>query len=512
GRWDTTLTNSPERLREPLVRRDGTLEPATWDEAIGLVARSLGDIARRDGGAAIGGIGSTHTTNEEAYLFQKLLRAGLGTNNVDHAHGRLPKGWDVTQPWVWSDSIAGLERASHIMLLGADAYHRQPIVDLRIRKAIRRGARVWIVSPEENRLDRLAAGVIRYRPGLVGAVAQALVEIILSEGLKRGEYAERWQSAHAARLDFLSKKTGDKLADMAGCSLDDLRALAREIAGAKGAVILYDEMATRETTGETLAEDAAHLAMLTDNFGRPGAGVGPLMEDNNSLGARDMGLLPETLPGYRSVADEEARAELEGEWSARLPDAAGLDYDAMLSGGVKSLYVMGANPAKRLSDEARAKLANLEFLVVQDLFLTETAALADVVLPAVSSTEKDGTFTNTERCVQVVRKATLELPGARADWQILLGVAHALGLGWSYRNSAQILAEIARTTPIYAGATRRGLGQTGARWPLAPTVETDGPAGVSGSPCLTWEMLERGVSRGRSADELALSAGRGEQA
>ena len=512
GRWDTTLTNSPERLREPMIRRDGKLQPATWEEAIGLVARTFGDIAQRDGGAAVGGIGSTHTTNEEAYLFQKLLRAGLGTNNVDHAHGRLPEGWDATQPWVWSDSIAGLESASHIVLLGADAYHRQPIVDLRIRKAIRRGARVWIVSPEENRLDRLAAGVIRYRAGQVGTVVQALVEAILGEGLTRGDHAAQWQSAHTARLGALSGQAMAQHAEQAGCSADDLRALAREIAGAKGAVILYDEMATREATGETLAQDAAHFAMLTDNFGRPGAGVGPLMEDNNSLGARDMGLLPESLPGYRSVADEQTRAALGDEWSARLPDAVGLDYDAMLSGGVKALYVMGANPAKRLTGEARAKLANLEFLVVQDLFLTETAALADVVLPAVSSTEKDGTFTNTERCVQVVRKATLELPGARADWQILLGVAQALGLAWSYRNSAQILAEIARTTPIYAGATRWGLGQTGARWPLAPTVETDGAAGVSGSPCLTWDMLERGVSRGRSADELALSAGRGEQA
>jgi NADH-quinone oxidoreductase chain G len=511
GRWDTTLANSPERLREPLIRRNGKLEPATWNEAIILVARTLGEIAQRDGGSAVGGIGSTHTTNEEAYLFQKLMRAGLGTNNVDHAHGRLPQGRDVTQPWVWSDSIEGLERASHIVLLAADTYHRQPIIDLRIRKAIRRGARVWIVSPEENRLDRLAAGVIRYQPGLTGVVAQALVEVILGERLMRGDHAEQWRSAHSARLGALSGQDVDAHAAQAGVDANALRTLAREIAGAKGAIILYDEMATREATGETLAEDAQHLAMLTDNFGHPGAGVGPLMEDNNSLGARDMGLLPGSLPGYRAVTDQHARTTLSEAWTARLPEAAGLDYDAMLAGGVKGLYVMGANPAADLSDASRAKLAELEFLVVQDLFLTETAALANVVLPAVSYTEKDGTFTNTERCVQVVRKATMELPGARADWEILCDVARALGLDWNYRNAAQILAEISRTTPIYAGVSRHGLGQTGARWPLAPTVEPDGRTGVSGSPCLTWEMMERGVSRGRAADEMALSTGRGEQ-
>ncbi len=513
GRWNTDLANSPERLRQPLIRRDGKLQSATWDEAIALVARSLGEIAQRDGGEAVGGIGSTHTTNEEAYLFQKLLRVGLGTNNVDHFHGRFPQGDNDAQPWVWSDSIAGLERASHIVLLGADPYLRQPIIDLRIRKAIRRGARVWVVSPAANRLDRLAAGAIRYQAGQVGAVARALLQVTLSERLTRGAFAEQRQASLAERLAGLADATPEAVSAAAGCDAEALRTLAREIAGAKGAVILYDEMATREATGETLAADALDLALLTDNFGRAGAGVGPLLEDNNSLGARDMGLLPGSLPGYRAVDDEQARAELSAAWGVRTPEAAGLDYDAMLAGGVKALYVLGANPATHLSEEGRAALAGLEFLVVQDLFLTETAKLAAVVLPAVSYTEKDGTFTNTERCVQVVRKAMLELPGARADWQILRDVANALGLGWTYSNSAQILAEIGRTTPIYAGVSRHGLGQTGARWPLAPgATEADGQRTLSGSPFLTWEMLAQGVAKGRGSDQLALSAGRGEQA
>ncbi|MFI5275663.1 MAG: molybdopterin-dependent oxidoreductase, partial [Ktedonobacterales bacterium] len=511
GRWNTDLANSPERLRQPLIRRNGALQPVSWDEAIQFVAKSLVEIAQREGAESVGGIGSTHTTNEESYLFQKLLRAGLGSNNLDHYHGRFPAS-DDARPWVWSDSIAGLERASHIVLLGADAYHRQPIIDLRIRKAIRRGARVWVVSPEANRLDRLAAGTIRYREGQIGAVAQALLQVVLSEGLTRGAVAEERPATLAARLQALASATPEQVASAAGCDAEALRTLAREIASAQGAVILYDEMATREETGATLPAVALDLALLTDNVGRAGAGVGPLLEDNNSLGARDMGLLPNALPGYRAVTDERARAALGEAWGARLPAATGQDYDTMLAGGVKALYALGVNPAQRMDDAGRERLAALDFLVVQDLFLTETARLATVVLPAVSYTEKDGTFTNTERCVQVVRKAMLELPGARADWQILLEVAQAMGLGWSYSNAAQILAEIGRTTPIYAGVSRRGLGETGARWPLAPTAAADGAAGLAGSPYLSLEMLTHGVAEGRGADELALSTGRGEQA
>src|SRR5574340_1853865 len=247
--------------------------------------------------------------------------------------------------------------------------------------------------------------------------------------------------------------------------------------------MLYDELATREATGANLAADALDLALLTDNYGRAGAGVGPLLSSANSLGARDMGLLPDMAPGYLPVSGEP-----------------GLDYDAMLAGGVKALYVMGADPVKRLDEAGRAALAGLEFLVVQELFLTETANLATVVLPAVSYAEKDGTFTNTERRVQVVRKAMLELPGARADWQITQDVALALSLDWNYSGVAQILAEIGRTTPIYAGVSRRGLGATGAQWPLAPT---DTRGGVRGTPFLTLEMLTQGVARG--AGELSPS-------
>jgi NADH-quinone oxidoreductase subunit G len=508
GRWSLDLANSPERLRTPLIRRDGKLEPASWDEALAMVASGLREVAEREGPAAVGGIASTRTTNEEAYLFQKLMRAGLGTNNIDHRHGRFPSPTAGALPWAWTDSIAGLERASTIVLLGGDTYHRQPIIDLRIRRAIRKGARVWVVTPEANRLDRLAVGVIRYAPGQTGAIARALLHTVLNEKLTRGAYAEERAGSLSARLAGLTQSAPDTVATAAQTDAEALRTLAREIASTPGAVILYDEQATLEPTGATLAQDALDLALLTDNFGRRGAGVGPLMADANGLGARDMGALPDLLPGYRLVSDARARAELAEVWDAPVPSAPGLDYATMTAGGVKALYVMGADPAKNMTPAERDALARMEFLVVQDLFLTETARLATVVLPAVAYTEKDGTFTSAERRVQVVRKAMLELPGARADWRILTDVAAALGLGWMYRGAADILKEISRCVPLYAGASRRGLGQSGARWPL--TAEMDG-ASVNGADFLTWDMLAHGVAGGWSSGALAASAGREER-
>jgi NADH-quinone oxidoreductase chain G len=521
GRWDLDQINSPQRLRTPLIRRAGKggaageLQPASWEEALTLVAGRLREISLQSGANAIGGIGSTHTTNEEAYLFQKLLRVGLGTNNIDHRHGRFPAPDGETDhglPWVWTDSIAGLDKASHIVLFGSDAYHRQPIIDLRIRQAIRNGARVHLVSSLPNRLDRLAAGSIRYTSGQIGLVVRALLQAVAEQNLARGDFA----AGHPSLLSLARTwDTPERVAAITGVDAAALGALAREIAGAEGAILLYDEMATLEPTAANLAADLLHLALLSNNFGRPGAGVGPLLQDNNSLGARDMGLLPDTLPGYRPLADA---ATLEGIWGTGLSREPGRSYDDQLAGGVRALYVMGANPAAGAPASLLAALEKLEFLVVQDLFLTETARYASVVLPAVAYVEKDGTFTSTERRVQLIRQAMQPLPGARADWEILRGVGRALGLSWNYTSPGDILREISRAVPIYAGASRSALGELGGRWPLTPrrlpgSAEVSRP-GVKETPFLTWQMLERGLTPGVAVSEghheLAARRGQGE--
>jgi NADH-quinone oxidoreductase chain G len=485
GRWNLDALNSPERLTTPLLRKNSELVPVSWDEALGVVASTLRQVISSHGAQALGGIGSTHTTNEESYLFQKLLRS-LGTNNVDHYHGVFMQAGANGAPWVWTGSLAGLEKASHIVLLGADPYHRQPVLDLRMRKAIRRGARVYVVTPEPNRLDRLAAGAIRYTAGQTGAVARALLGVTLVEELARGEYA----SSHAEELAQWRKTnlSAENAAHAAGVEIQTLQALAREIAGAPSAMILYDEMATREPTGAALAADALLLAQVTENIGRHGAGAGPLFEDNNSLGARDMGLLPDMLPGYQALADATARSAVGSAWGAQLSGAAGRDYDAMLSGGVRALFALGADPARHATAEQLAWLEKLDALIVQDLFLTETAKRATIVLPALSCGEKDGTFTNLDRRIQVVRKGMTELPGARADWEILTTLARMLGLSWAYLSPSDILREIGRVTPIYAGVTRRALGESGLQWPLRPGA--DGREPIVGSETLIWPLTD----------------------
>ncbi len=448
GRWGYETVNDPNRLRVPLARKNGELREVTWDEALDTVAASLTSVARRGGSHLVGGIGSTRVTNEEAYLFQKLLRAGLGTNNIDHRHGTFPSATEGALPWVFTGTIAGIDGSSDILLLGADPYQHQPVLDLRIKKALHAGARLTIITPEPTRIDRLAGRALRCKPGTEAAIARALTHVVLAEQLARGVMAQ----AVATAGQRVANDTPERLAEALGLDADGLRQLARDLASARGAVVLYDEMTTRVSGNERLAGDVFDLGVLTDNVSRPNAGVGPLWRDANSLGARDMGLLPDVGPGYHPLAQP------------------GLDYDAMLGGQARALWVMGANPARHMADPSL--LDRLDFLVVSDLVLTETARRAHVVLPALSYAEKIGTFTNLDRCVQPLRRALAPLPGARADWEVMRAVATRLGLPWSYRSPADILAEIASVVPYYSGMTRASLGDQGRRWSFAGEHES----------------------------------------
>src|SRR6266581_1006587 len=287
GRWGFEFVNSPQRLRTPLIRRDGKLEPATWDQAFYLIASRIRSIADKHGAKAIGGIGSTRTTNEEAYLFQKLLREVIGTPNIDHHHGYFPGPRDqlTGKPWMMTNSIADIEKASHIVLIAADPYERQPILNLRIKKAMRGGARIYIVNARETELDRFAAQKITIPQHGAGAAAKVLLDSVVRQEKSK---APSTNDKGRVRIDP-ARTFGTEVTAQ-------LRSLAHEIAEARGAIILYDEMATLEPGCENLAEDLQALAVVTGNIDRPGAGVGPLFEDANSLGARDMGVLPDALP------------------------------------------------------------------------------------------------------------------------------------------------------------------------------------------------------------------------
>jgi NADH-quinone oxidoreductase subunit G len=434
GRWGFASVNDPQRLRTPLIRQGETLSPATWEQAYILISSRLRALVKAPGPHAIGGIGSTHTTNEEAYLFQKLLRDVLGTPNVDHHHGAFPGPRDTLsgQPWMMTGSIAELEQASHIVLIASDPYRRQPILNLRIKKAMKAGARILIVHEEATELDRFAASKITLPPHGAGLAAQ----ILLAKALECRPAQDSTLRAASSAKAALARR------GLAQTTVAQLENLAGEIVAARAAVILYDEMATLAPGCADLAADLQALAVVSGQIHRPGAGVGPLFEDANSLGARDMGLLPDALPGYRPVREP------------------GLTYDQMLqSGDIRALLVMGANPLRHHADLP----PQLEFLVVQDLALTETARRADVVLPAISFAEKDGSMTNVDHHVQAICRALRPLPGARADWEILQDLAGHLGQPWSYISPRDVFAEIAARNPLYGALTWEALAPQGVR-------------------------------------------------
>ncbi len=441
GRWGFEFVNSPQRLRTPMIRRSGTLVPTTWDEAFFYTAKRLKDITAKHGAQSIGGIGSTRTTNEEAYLFQKLLRTVLGTPNVDHHHGNFPTLRDslTGKPWQMTNSIAEIEKASHIVLIASDPYKRQPVLNLRIKKAMRAGAKIFIVNSDVTELDRLAVRKITIPQYGAGVAAKLLLNNVVN-----GENLRVANEEVRARVLSESVANQEHAANLGLEVTAQLVELAHEIAEAKGAIILYDEMATLDPNCQDLAADLQALAVVTDNIGRPGAGVGPLFEDANSFGARDMGLLPNALPGYQPASE------------------VGKSYAEMLSSPeIKALFVMGANPARHLPTPELP--SSLEFIVVQDILLTETAQQADVVFPAVTFAEKDGSMTNLDHHVQAIRRSLRPLSGAKTDWEILIELAQHLGTHWDYENPADILHEIAENNPFYAGLEWEDLGLQGVR-------------------------------------------------
>ncbi len=440
GRWGFEFVNSPQRLRTPLIRQKGQLQPATWDEALYMLASRMRMIAEKRGATSIGGIGSTRTTNEEAYLFQKLLREAIGTPNVDHHHGNFPGPRDplTGRPWMMTNSIADIEKAAHIVLIASDPYERQPILNLRIKKAMRAGAQIYIINEVTTELDRFATKKITIPQNGAGMATKLLLKHALSSEIDNPHQYEDIRASLEHDGDAISAAE-QTFGPEATTQLQDL---AETIATSKGAIILYDEMATLAPGCSNLAADVQALAVITDNVNRPGSGVGPLFEDANSLGARDMGLLPDALPGYKIAPQK------------------GLSYNEMLSSpDLKALYVMGANPLRHVAQLP----ANLELLVVQDIILTETAQQADIVLPAVTFAEKDGSMTNIDHHVQKIVHALRPLPGALADWEILTRLANQLGQKWNYNSPQDVLLEIAATNPFYSGLTWEDLGAQGVR-------------------------------------------------
>ena len=492
------FVNHPDRLTEPLVRRGGVLRPASWDEALDRVVAALRRAQTAHGPDSVAFFSSAKTTNEENYLMMKLARAVFGTNNVDHCarlcHASTVLGLAATfGSGAMTNSISCMEQADCIFVIGSNTTEQHPLIGSRIvRNAVQRGAKLIVADNRRIRLARLADLHIRHRNGTDVALLNGMMHVIVAEDLADRQFVEARTEGYEALKAVVAKYPPQRAGEICGVSAEQIVAAARMFAAAGRAMIVYSMGITQHTHGVDNVKSCANLAMLTGNIGRAGTGVNPLRGQNNVQGACDMGALPNVYSGYQKVTDPAVREKFRKAWGAPdLPAEVGLTVttavDAAAEGKLKALYVMGENPMMSDPDQGhvRQALQKLDFLVVQDIFPTPTSELADVVLPAASYAEKDGTFTSTERRVQRVRKAIEPVGQSRPDWAILCEVAARAGFPMRYGSPGEIMDEIASVTPIYGGVSFERIDQVGLQWPCPD-------AGHPGTPVLHAGKFSRG--------------------
>jgi len=484
GRYGFDYIANPERLTQPLIRREDVpksasmpfdpanplthFREASWDEALELAAGRLTAVRDAHGPAAMAGFGSAKGTNEEAYLVQKLVRTGFGTNNVDHCT-RLCHASSVAAllenigSGAVTASFSECRNAEAIIVIGANPTVNHPVAATFIKNAAQRGARLYVLDPRGQHLDRYATDSLRFTPGSDVAMLNAMINVIIAEKL----YDSSYVATHTEGFEELKARTAhttpEAMAPICGIDADRLREVARGYATAGSAMIFWGMGISQHTHGTDNSRCLISLALLTGNVGRAGTGLHPLRGQNNVQGASDAGLIPMFFPDYKPVTDAETRTKYEEFWGSQLDPDRGLTVveitEAAYDGDIKAMYIMGENPAMSDPDQqhARAALANLDILVVQDIFMTETAAFADVILPASAFPEKDGTVTNTDRRVQMGR-AAVPMPGeARQDWWIIQELANRMGLGWSYTHPRDVFAEMRMVMPSLTGISWQRL-------------------------------------------------------
>jgi formate dehydrogenase alpha subunit len=477
GRFGMDFVGHPDRLTTPLIKRNGTFEKAMWEQALTLIAKKLKKIKSETGPDSIAGLSSAKCTNEDNYVFQKFMRIGIGTNNVDHC-ARLCHASTVAGlarafgSGAMTNSIDEFKNAKCIFVIGSNTSEAHPVIALSIKEAaVRNGAEVIVADPREIELVRYAKLHLQQRPGTDVALINAMMNVIIEENLLDKDFVEQRTEDFEKAAEAIREVTPEMAEKITAVPAESIRQAARTFATAETASIVFSMGITQHTTGTDNVLSLANLAMLTGNVGKESAGVNPLRGQNNVQGACDLGALPNVYPGYQLVEDAAIRAKFEKAWGVKLPAKSGLTvveiFHAIEKGSVRALYLMGENPA--LSDpnlnRTRKALEKVEFLVSQDVFLSESAQYADVVLPAFSFAEKDGTFTNTERRVQRVRKAVNPPGEARDDWKIVCDIATAFGCPMHYENASQIMDELASVTPIYGGISFERIETVGLQWP-----------------------------------------------
>ena len=451
-----------DRLQHPMIRKNGALVEVSWKEALGLVAHRLSEIKKEYGAHCLAVLSSAKCTNEENYLLMKFARSVLKTNNVDHC-ARLchsPSVIGLNNAFgsgAMTNSILELSGAEVILVTGSNTTEQHPQIARFIFDALAKGAKLIVVDPRRIPLSRFADVYLQPRLGTDVIWLNGMMKLILEEGLVDDTFIKMRTENFEAFSEALDMFDLQQVEAISGISLDKLRRAARMYASVRRAMIIYSMGITQHISGTDNVQSIANLAMLTGHVEQEFTGVGPLRGQNNVQGACDMGALPGTLSGYQSVADEGIRKKFERAWKTTLPTAPGLTAIDMFHGEadnrIRGMFIMGENPALSHPDlkMTRAALAKLEFLAVADIFLTETAEFADVVLPAACFAEKDGTVTSTERRIQRVRKAIPPPGESKPDWQIICDLASHMDYSMDYDSPAEIMEEIALLTPIYGG-------------------------------------------------------------
>ncbi len=479
GRFGLDFVGSEERLKKPLIRRDGKLQEASWDEALSFVAERLSEILRKKGPDAIGFVASSKCTNEDNYVFQKFVRCVLKSNNIDQCERlcTVPVLSDVFGYSAMTNSVSCIDEADVVMVVGSNTAENHPVIANRIKRAIRRGkASLIVVDPRKTDLVRYASIHLSPRPGTDAFLIYGMINVILSEELYNKDFVSERTEGLSELKESVASFTPEYVESITGVSKELIEKAARFYAKAGNAAIFYSSGITQYVGGSAAVYGLCDLALLTGNVGKEGAGVNPLMGQCNVQGACDMGALPDFLPGYLRVDDPSAREKFKGLWGVDVPPDPGFSLTEMLrSDSISALYIVGENPVSSEPDIGAVKsfLSNLDFLVVQDIFLTETAELAHVVLPSKSFAEKEGTFTNTERLIQRVRAAVSPPGEAKDDWWIVCEVAKRMGFPMEYKSASEIMDEIRRVNSLYGGISHARLDSGSLRWPC-PTDDHPG--------------------------------------
>ena len=497
GKFAFHYINHPNRLQTPLIKRNGVFEKASWEEAYELIVSKITQTKKAFGPSAFAGLASAKCTNEENYLFQKMMRAVIGTNNVDHCarlcHASTVSGLATTLgSGAMTNSIDEVKQNDVIFVIGSNTTETHPIIGNFMRQAVKTGAKLIVAEPRKIELAQEADIFVQILPGTNVALINGMINVIYNEKLYDQTFIDERTEGFEDIIEIIKKYPPEVSAKICKCQPEDIINAARMYAAGPKSAIYYAMGVTQHSNGTNHVKAIANLALICGYVGKEGTGINPLRGQNNVQGACDVGALPNVYPGYQKVFDKEIQDTFEKAWGVPLSDKVGLSLPHIINGAynnlIKFLYIMGENPIVSDPDITHVKEAftDLDFLVVQDIFMTETAAFADVVLPASTFAEKEGTFTSTERRIQMVHPAIRPLKGTKPDWVILTEIMNLLGYPQSTTNPREIMDELAEITPIYHGVSYDRIQAIGLQWPV---TDNNHPG--------TKFLYENGFTRGR---------------